>query len=131
MYAKKTITPEIRAPERIENTIVGKIVGVEGDNALISTAFVEELTMCSSEDGALGVLPLTAGIEINFVPLVLAWRQGKVIDITGFSTIPQNVGFWGDSIILSYMLIGGIFRPLTVAGADNKIIVDKRNFQFK
>lgn len=117
-------------PERIENTIVGKIVGVEGDNALISTAFIEELTMCSSEDGALGVLPLTASSENNFVSLILAWRQGKVIDLAGYSTIMQNAGFGGDSIILGHMLIGGIFRPLTVAGANDKIIVDKRSYQF-
>lgn len=127
---EETIMPEIGAPERIENTIVGKIVGVEGDNALISTAFIEELTMCSSEDGALGVLPLTASSEINFIPLVLAWRQGKVIDLAGYSTIMQNAGFGGDSIILGHMLIGGIFRPLTVAGANDKIIVDKRSYQF-
>lgn len=114
-------------PERVAYVVLGKIVGVNGDNVLIDRSDILELTMCSEEDGVINASPYAEFLgEQYFIPTVFAWRKGKVIDFFGFITLMSNSGFNGDNVVLSPLLTNSGFTPLSIGLPNGKIIVSNK-----
>lgn len=124
-----TITSPVQMkPERIANAIVGVLVGVEGDDALVDSAFINKVRMCSSADGAMGTLPYTELLQA--FPFVMVWRDGKVIDFPGWSTEMYNAGFSNENVHSYWLLNSGILVPITLAQPDEELYVKQSTFPF-
>lgn len=116
------IEPVARKPERITGSVVGVLVGTEGNNAIIDSTFINTVKMCSAADGAFGALPYTE--EIQTYHSVLAWRDGKVIDFFGWSTVMNNSGWNISENIISYWLFSsGFFVPMSAALPEADLFV--------
>ncbi|MEN6384964.1 MAG: hypothetical protein ABFD79_07165, partial [Phycisphaerales bacterium] len=112
-------------PERIPYTIIGKIVGVDGNDALIDSSFLFDLKMCSEADGAIGVLPYSDDFNYgSYFAGVYAWRNGTVIDLAGYANLMQNAGFDGENVFVSPILVGGYFRPVNAAAPGGQVSID-------
>ena len=116
------IEPIVKLPERITSTLVGVLVGVDGTDALISDGQFMKLKLCSVLDGANGIIPYTE--ETPSLPWVIAWRDGTVIDYSGFINTMQNAGFSGQAI-LYWLYIDGIYTTVTGNLPDGEIWVKK------
>ncbi len=117
--------------ERIPYAIIGKIVGIDGNNALIDTSFIFDVTMCSEADGAFGILPYSDELNYgNYIPAIIAWRGGKVIDLAGYYNLMQNAGYAGDNLMLTPLLVGGYYRPVGAAAPDGQIAIDGKFILF-
>lgn len=111
--------------ERIPYVIIGKVVGIDGSDALIDTSYIYDLKMCSEADGAFGILPYADDMNYgNYIPGVIAWRNGTVIDLAGYYTLMQNAGFQGDNLMQLPLLVGGYFRPVGAAAPDGQVAID-------
>lgn len=118
-------------PERIPNAIIGKIVGVDGNDVLIDSSFLFDLKMCSEVDGAFGILPYSDDFNYgSYIPAVIAWRNGTVIDLAGYFNLMQNAGFSGENVFLAPMLVGGLFRPVNAAAPDGQVTIDGKSTFF-
>lgn len=127
-------------PERVSNLILGRIAGVEGDYVLIDNSPILKLKMASQADGCFGALPYTEEFNLpqqgggGYIPMMIAWRHGTVIDLAGYYTIMQDTGFdvygnGGGAMIFPY-IAGGLFRPLSAGLPDGGVLVDARFTQF-
>lgn len=113
-------------PEMVPYTILGKIVGVEGNEVLIDTSSIFEVKLASAADGELGTIPFTPEIDMgDFYPVVLAWRNGRAISIYGYSLI--NGIFDNDlqEALTHTQQKGGMFRVLNGGMPDDVIKVSK------
>ena len=114
-YTITTLTPQTEySPEAVRHTILGTIVGVDGDEVLIDTAMVQTLKMASTADGAMWILPKTENFSNG---MLVPWRNGTVIDYFSWT---QIANIQGDAN--TYALASGtLFSALNVAAPDAEV----------
>lgn len=125
-----TTTPVLPVVEQVKNFILGRIEGVDGEEVLINTSFIFDLKLSSEDDGASGaVIPQ---IYKSYIPHLIAWRNGTVIDLYGFGTnILLTSGiYYNDNFLVNVDKLGGFFRPISKGVADGNITVKPVNYQF-
>lgn len=115
-YTITTLTPQTEySPEAVRHTILGTIVGVNGDEVLIDTALVQTLKMASTADGAMWILPKTENFSNG---MLVPWRNGTVIDYFGWTQIANIQGDANTHISAS----GTIFSALNSAAPEGEVI---------
>ena len=115
-YTITTLTPQTEySREAVRHTILGTIVGVDGDEVLIDTALVQTLKMASTADGAMGVFPFRQDMSNG---LIMPWRNGTVIDFFGWTQIANIQGEANKHILES----GTIFSALNSAAPEGEVI---------
>lgn len=115
-YTITTLTPQTEnTPEVVRHTILGTIVGVDGDDVLIDTAPVQTLKMASSTDGAMGTLPLTKDMSNG---VLVPWRNGTVIDYFGWTQVANIQGDANTHALAS----GTVFSALNSAAPEGEVI---------
>ena len=102
-------------PELVQNTVLGTIVGIDGDEVLIDTAMVQTLKMASTADGAMGILPKTENFSNG---MLVPWRNGTVIEYFGWTQIANIPGDANAYALAS----GTIFSALNSAAPEGEVI---------
>lgn len=109
-------------PEFVRNSILGCIIGIDGDEVLIDDSNIISLKLSSVQDGAMGLTPY---VNDEYSPFAIAWRNGTVIDSGGYY---NSNGPIDEQTYIKLINLGAAFRPLSAAlpggtfYGDNKFI---------
>ena len=110
--ATTNTAPVSGSPEQVAFSILGKIVGINGENVLIDNSPIIDLIM---SDDSQGIMP--AMDEFNSYQSLVAWRGGKVKEFS------DNIG----QDTLSKMIAKGLFfKPLSLALTGQVVKCEKQ-----
>lgn len=115
---------EKETAELVRSKVLGIIVGVDGNDVLIDTSFMLNVQLCSTEEGALGVIPLP-----NNIGSVFAWRNGTVIDFMGYMNLVNN-DLLNDYTTAEWYYTGVVFNALSPAQAGGTLTVYRNSLIF-
>ncbi len=114
------ISPQARIPELVRNTVLGVIVGVDGDDVLIDSSYLCKIKLAGENESISSnyalphIAPTSSGNDSNQIFPLIAWKNGTVASLysmleqTNQGTSWQAVqGVWQRMINT-----GGLFMPL-------------------
>lgn len=136
--AETAVAPTATIPKMVRATILGEIVGIEGDEVLISSSLLGNATLAGNDEGI-----SVNSVQVNSIPLaemgyvgqeLHGWDNGKVISTNALHEFITDKNLAVTNYIrINSMILGGAFMPLSGGNGNidgKKVVKVTRNSSF-